>query len=217
MALRIFFSPRLLVSLVSLWAIGFPAQGAAALRAREAGRDLPALAEFAQAVANGNQDELRGAYVPGIFADLVVQQPEGNPAFVSPRGQVLTRFSEASRLDSIGLLAHNYLAGRDFSQLTVGQRIYLVYGDGRMRSFDVTRILKFQALQPLSTQSEFIDLATGKRLGAAALFTTAYGRQGSLVFQTCIEAEGIEAWGRLFVVAEPSAPEAQMSPQAPGR
>jgi hypothetical protein len=32
-----------------------------------------------------------------------------------------------------------------------------------------------------------------------------YGRRGDLVLQTCIEAQGIDTWGRLFVIAEPVA------------
>lgn len=164
---------------------------------------LPALATFVSQVENGQADELRGVYVPELFAVRIVQQPTGNNEFVSPRQGILTQFGLASRLGSTGLLAHNYLAGERFVFLEKGQKFYLVYGNGRTSAFVVTEILHYQALEPTSTTSKFVDLENGGLLTASELFSNAYNRPGQVIFQTCISAEGNRSWGRLFVIAEP--------------
>lgn len=180
------------------------AQTAVAASFIPAARDLPALGEFALELKNGQAGDLRGAYAPGLFAHMIVQQPQGNPTFVSPRKSFLTQFSSAAELGSTGLLAHNYLAGTEFSHVQSGQVIYLIFGDGALQRYSVTQLVRFQALQPDSPSSNFIDLQDGARLTSQAVFSKMYGRPGALVLQTCIEADGNEAWGRLFVIAEPA-------------
>jgi hypothetical protein len=133
----------------------------------------------------------------------VVQQPTGDPGFVSSDADSLTQFQQASQLGSTGVLAHNFLSGAEFSEIQPGQIIYLVYGDGRTSTFVVRDSLQYRALQPSSPYSAFVDLADGRQLGASELFVSIYGRRGALILQTCIEAEGFSTWGRLFVVAEP--------------
>ena len=76
-------------------------------------------------------------YVPGILANGVVQQPAGDPAFISSKRDLLTQFQQASQLGSTGVLAHNFLAGAQFSEIKPGQVIYLIYGDGRTAVFVV--------------------------------------------------------------------------------
>lgn len=164
---------------------------------------LPTLDTFTDALANGDAHALRGVYVPGLLADAVVQQPAGDPGFVSSDRDLLTQFQQASQLGSTGVLAHNFLAGAQFAAIRPGQVIYLVYGDGRTSTFVVRDALRYQALQPMSAYSAFVDLADGRQLGASELFVSVYGRRGALILQTCIEAEGVSTWGRLFVVAEP--------------
>lgn len=164
---------------------------------------LPLLNTFVSQVKNGQADELRGIYVPEIFAAHVVQQPMGNDEFVSPRQGILTQFGLASKLGTTGLLAHNYLAGDRFFLLGKGQKFYLVYGDGRTLAFVVTEVLQYQALEPTSSSSDFIDLDNGNLLPALKLFAKIYDRPGQVVFQTCISVEENRAWGRLFVTAEP--------------
>ncbi|MFH1184927.1 MAG: hypothetical protein V1755_07795, partial [Chloroflexota bacterium] len=117
---------------------------------------------------------------------------------------VLTQFGKASQRGSTGLLAHNYLAGAQFALIEMGQPIYLIRGDGRKTSFVVTDIFRFQALQPNSVDSEFIDLASGAQMSAATLFSRMYSRHGAVVLQTCIASDGIRTWGRLFVIAAPT-------------
>jgi hypothetical protein len=164
---------------------------------------VPAIDTFVEQLRNGQAGELRGIYIPGIIAASIVQQPSGMDAFISPWENVVTQFGMASKVGSTGLLAHNYLAGRYFAMLQEGQKFFLVYGDGQISSFRVSEILQFQALQPHSTESTFVDLQNESSLTTAELFMKVYGRPGQVVLQTCIEADGNASWGRLFVIAEP--------------
>jgi hypothetical protein len=164
---------------------------------------LPILDVFIGQVSNGHEGELRGVYVPEILAASVVQQPEDDNDFVSPKQKVITQFGLASRFGSTGLLAHNYLAGARFTMLEQGQRVYLIYGNGEVSPFVVTEILRYQALQPTSSQSEFVDLEAGGLYTASDVFADVYKRPGQVIFQTCIAAEGDPSWGRVFVIAQP--------------
>jgi len=163
---------------------------------------LPTLNTFVSNVVNGQAAEVRGLYVPEIFAAMVVQQPEGTPEFVSPRQNIVTQFRAASALNSVGLLAHNYLAGANFALLQAGQKLYLIYGDGRTAVFVVREVQRYQALQPNSPASDFVDLQSNDQLSAARLFSNAYDRPGQVILQTCIANGGEASWGRLFVIAE---------------
>jgi hypothetical protein len=165
--------------------------------------DAPSLELFLQEVTNGDPEAVRGLYVPGVLADAIVEQPEGMPAFVSSEAGVLTRFGMAEEHGTLGLLAHNYLAGEDFHQLGQGEEIVLIYGNGRTETYVVQQILRYQALSPRSVISDFIDLKNGKRLSAADLFQKVYNRPGDLVLQTCIYADEDASWGRLFIIAVP--------------
>ena len=164
---------------------------------------LPDFTVFSQAVQNGKADSLRGVYVPNVLALPVVQQPSGNAGYVSSNDGQATQFAMASQYGNVGLLAHNYLSGRSFSQIEVGQEVRLVYGDGRVEYFIVTEILQYQALQPNSQWSSFRSLKDDITLSAEQMFKRVYTGDRHLTFQTCIQAEGISSWGRLFVVAVP--------------
>ena len=165
---------------------------------------LPGMDAFVGQVRNGQSGELRGIYIPGILAAPIVQQPRGMEEFVSPWQNIVTQFGLASNYGSTGLLAHNYLAGKSFHFLQPGQEIQLVYGDGRVATFIISEILHYQALEPDSTSSSFINLDTGESQSYASLFSRIYHRPGQVVFQTCISAGEDIAWGRLFVIAEPA-------------
>ncbi|MBV6451578.1 MAG: hypothetical protein DCC56_09880 [Anaerolineae bacterium] len=165
--------------------------------------EIPSFEQFVAQVANGEADELRGVYVPGIMAHAIVSQPEEQPAFVSSQSHVLTQYGAASRYDTIALLAHNYLAGGDFFLLEEGRIFYLIYGDGRIETYRVAKFMRFQALTPKSTTSDFVDLETGERLSSTRLFLKVFNRPGDVVLQTCIYANGDASWGRLFIIAEP--------------
>jgi hypothetical protein len=85
----------------------------------------------------------------------------------------------------------------------VGQEVQLVYGDGRIEKFVITEVLHFQALQPESQQSLFLNLDVSETLSANQMFDRVYNGSRHLTFQTCIKANGNASWGRLFVIATP--------------
>lgn len=164
---------------------------------------LPSLNEFIQSVKDGNANTLRGVYIADLLAFPIEQQPYGNPGFVSAIDSVVTQFSIATEVGNVGLLAHNHLAGRSFSEIKQGDQIILVYGDGRTEIFLVADVQKYQALSPLSPYSQFKDLETQSTLTAEELFKTVYRGEYHLTLQTCIENEGSLSWGRLFIIANP--------------
>lgn len=164
---------------------------------------LPNFPVFSKWVQNGEADSLRGVYVPNVLALPVIQQPADDSYYVSNRNGEATQFSIAAQYGNVGLLAHNNLSGRFFSELAVGQEVRLVYGDGKVEYFVIKEILRFQALQPESISSVFRNLDRNEFLSAGEMFKRAYVGESRVVFQTCIEAEGNASWGRLFVVAIP--------------
>jgi hypothetical protein len=167
--------------------------------------ELPSIDTFVSQVSNGQAGELRGIYIPAQLAALVVHQPAGDPDFVSPRQNVVTQFNLASQFGATGLLAHNYLAGENLAALQHDQIFYLVYGDGRVAAFLIKEILRYQALEPESSYSQFVDLANNDILTATELFTRVYDSPGKVILQTCIAREKNLSWGRLFIIAEPLA------------
>ena len=164
---------------------------------------LPDFSKFAESVQDGNVGVLKGVYVSNVLALPVVQQPVGNPGYVSQTADVITQFSMAAEVGNVGLLAHNHLAGQTFTNLSVGDEVRLVYGDGKIEYFIVTQTLEYQALQPYSPYSEFRDLETSQTITADKLFRKVYRGDRHVTFQVCIEADGVDAWGRLFVIAQP--------------
>ena len=164
---------------------------------------LPSFTDFSKAVQDGQKDVLRGVYADKVLALPVVQQPSGNAGYVSNYDGKATQFGMASQFGNIGLLAHNHLAGKSFSQLAVGQEIRLVYGDGHVEYFVIKEVLKFQALQPNSVYSSFKNLDKAETLTAEQMFKRVYTGDRHVTFQTCIEANGQLSWGRLFVIAVP--------------
>jgi len=166
-------------------------------------RALPDLTSFKVSVENGDSSTIRGAYTDGLFAFPIIQQPDSRATYVSSIDNILTQFSLASLYGNVGLLAHDYLSGQYFSQLMMGMRIQLVYGDGRIETFQVTQVHRYQAVSPNSVTSDFIDLDTQEYLSASELFIKVYEGPRHLTFQTCINQNGNEDWGRLFVIAEP--------------
>jgi len=164
-----------------------------------------AMMEFATRVKNGNANQLVGVYIPGIMALPVRQQPEGDYTFVSTQPDMLTEFGLAGQYGSTGILAHNTLSGARFYEIKQNQRVYLIYGDGRSESFQVTSVQRFQALSPSNPYSDFVDLAqpsSSQPLSSSELFYRIYkSAQDQVVFQTCISGEGNPSWGRMFITA----------------
>ena len=188
----------LLVIFTSLFA-----QPASALSLQNSEVTFPEFTEFSNSVENGDKSVLRGVYVSNVLATPVVQQPVDNAGYVSSTDGMLTQFSLPSQFGNVGLLAHNTLSGKFFFQLEVGQEVRLVYGDGRVEYFIIQRILQYQALQPNSPYSNFRDLSSDEILTAEQVFRKVYTGDRHVTFQTCIAANGISTWGRIFVIATP--------------
>lgn len=187
----------LLASSVPVFALGNPPEGETAETA------LPNYVSFMESLQNGQAGVLRGVYVPGVFAMPVVQQPVGYPGFVSQNDGEITQFNMATEVGNVGLLAHNFLSGASFTNLSPGDEVRLIYGDGQVEYFTVEQVLQYQALQPYSPTSEFRDLETSITITAEELFRKVYRGERHVTFQTCIEANGNSSWGRLFVIAQP--------------
>lgn len=166
-------------------------------------KDIPDFGGFVKSVQNNEAGVLRGVYVPEVLAFPIVQQPTGEAGYVSKTDGEITQFRMASQFGNVGLLAHNDLSGRFFSELAVGQEVRLVYGDGKIEYFVITQILQFQALEPTSPYSSFRDLSNDKKLTADQLFKKVYQGDRHVTFQTCIAGPGSLSWGRLFVIATP--------------
>jgi hypothetical protein len=164
---------------------------------------LPSFSDFSKTVQNGELSVLRGVYVPDVLALPIVQQPAGNAGYVSTYDGKITQFGMASQFGNIGLLAHNHLSGKSFSQLAVGQEVRLVYGNGKVENFVITEVLQYQALQPTSPYSSFRNLNKDETLTAEQMFKRVYFGDRHVTFQTCITRDGSSSWGRLFVIAVP--------------
>ncbi len=184
--------------------------GPITVRALHDSAAIPAFTEFVKSVENNQAGVLRGVYVPDVLAFPVIQQPADNAGYVSTNDGEVTQFGMPSQFGNVGLLAHNNLSGRFFSELAAGQEVRLVYGDGKVEYFVIAQILKFQALDPTNLYSSFRDLNTAETLSADQMFSKVYRGSYHVTFQTCIEANGEASWGRLFIIATPK-PQIQYS------
>ena len=151
---------------------------------------------------SGNQ--IVGMIAPKQFTLPIVQQPAGRPDFVSSEPEFVTEFSLTKQFGSTGLLAHNHLAGSNFSSLEVNDLIVLVTANKEYKFFKIEKISSYQALSPNSPYSNFVDLNDPSTvLSAVDLFMEVYTEEGSLVIQTCIAQGSEPSWGRLFIKAFP--------------
>jgi hypothetical protein len=164
---------------------------------------FPTFEDFSKSVQNGDAKVLRGVYVGDVLAQPIVQQPAGNAGYISSTDGVITQFRMAAQYGNVGLLAHNHLSGKIFSQLAVGQEVRLVYGNGKIETFVISEIQRYQALQPNSPYSSFRNLDQDETLTAEKMFKRVYFGDRHVTFQTCINSDGIASWGRLFIIATP--------------
>lgn len=163
---------------------------------------VPSLDKFVSSIEN-ESSSLVGVYADGLFALKIVEQPPGRDAYVAARPDVVTLFSEAEDFGSIGLLAHNFLAGSYFFDLEMHEQILVISGDGALSPYRITAFRRFEALDPQNPKSNFLDLTKGQNITAEKVFKQVYMHKNSLIFQTCIQENGNDEWGRLFVIAEP--------------
>ena len=143
------------------------------------------------------------ALVPGVFSLPIIQQPQDKSIFVANRLGQLTQFHLASQNGVTGLLAHNYLSGKDFYELDIGQEVRVLYADHHVGRYQVTSIHRFQKLQPKKLYSDFLDLETHERLTTSQVFDQFYRGEPHVTFQTCLEGDGRLDWGILFIIASP--------------
>jgi hypothetical protein len=198
---RTFLYAAFLVLDLSLLAqlIDFPQAGVISTRPARRAR-IAAPVAIVQAVP----DFVQSVYMDNTLALEVVQQPDGDTNFVSPNNGEATQFSTVTQYGNVGLLAHNYLSGKDFSRLAIGQEVRLVYTSGRVEHFIVIEILRYQALEPRSPYSSFQNMDNKDEIMSVGdMFDRAYKGDYHLTFQTCIAKDGVSSWGRLFVVAVP--------------
>jgi hypothetical protein len=168
-------------------------------RAADKNDGIPNLNTFIKKVRNGDMSTLRGIYAPNIMAYPIMQQPEGDSSFVSTQPLVVTEFNMAARMNNIGLLAHNYLAGRSFFNIKEQDQITLIYGNGSAEGFIVQTILKYKALP----NGIYMNIETKDYLDTKELFYAVYSGDRHLTLQTCIQNEKDPNWGRLFIIATP--------------
>jgi hypothetical protein len=165
-------------------------------------KEAPFFDQFVASIVNGNSGQVVGVYVEGLMALRVVQQPANSPAYVSTQKDVVTYFTMVTQITgNTGLLAHNYLAGVYYYELQPGQSVSLIYGDGHTDEFVVSESDQYQATNPESPTSNFIDLSSGESLSSTDLFYRVYGGSDRTTFQTCIAQGNEGSWGRLFVIA----------------
>jgi len=133
----------------------------------------------------------------------VVEQPAGRPEYVSSISNTATKFQLADKYGNIGLVAHNYLGGRLFHDVNLGDDVHVMDGFGRTRIYKVREMLEYQAINPRDTRTNFIDLRTNQLCSASDVFKRVYKGKHHLVLQTCIKKGKNEEWGRKFILAYP--------------
>jgi hypothetical protein len=159
--------------------------------------------EFLQEVFTGDGQTITGVYVEGLFRLRVLQQPFRDVAYVSNENGTATQFRSPALYGVVGLLAHNFLSGRDFLSLLPGDEIRLVYGDGNFQRYRVIASADFERLTRSDVHSDFRDLQTQAILTSREIFDRFYRGNNYLTLQTCLEGEGYSDWGVRMVSAVP--------------
>ncbi len=162
-----------------------------------------ALKAFIQSITNGQSEIITGLYAKGVLELQVVQQPDGEAGFVSYDADTVTLFQSALPFGVTGLLAHNFLSGKNFFSLKSGQEVDVIYGDGSIQAYRIDQIADFQRLAELDPSSDFQDLQSGDRVTSSEVFNRFYKGLPHLTLQTCLEKDGDLNWGVRFIVAQP--------------
>lgn len=165
--------------------------------------NIPDFVNFVSNVVDGQSDIPQGVYVQDVLQLPIVQQPPENPVYVSNKPGVVTQYRSAAKNGITGLLAHNYLSGELFDQLTVGQEVRIVYGNRLVRRYQVASVQRFQKLNPSDLQSEYLDLSDGMKMTTTQVFQEFYQGSEHVTFQTCLKEGEMWNWGLVFVVATP--------------
>ncbi|MGA9531370.1 MAG: hypothetical protein WBR18_01520 [Anaerolineales bacterium] len=172
---------------------------------RAAAKSVPSLETFSETLPSANSHQVVGVYVSGKLALRVLEQPAGQPGYVTSQADAASRFGLAGRFGTVGLIAHNTLAGGSFISLGDGDRIVVFYADGERQVYVVERTRQLQAVSPWSPTSSFLDLeAPSALISAQTLFNQVYAGGFPVVLQTCLSKGENSVWGRLFVLARPA-------------
>jgi hypothetical protein len=167
---------------------------------------IPTLGDFVAIIKNGQAGQVVGVYVPDVLALKVAQQPVNSPTFVNGNIGYVTQFSLPTQYGTTGLLAHNYLSGALFFDLSIGQEVDIIYGDGYIHLYTISTVRHFRAVSPTNPDSKFVEIDDnrGTEISSTDLFHQIYAKGDQVVFQTCINANNNVSWGRLFVIATPT-------------
>lgn len=137
------------------------------------------------------------------FSLPIIQQPTGESSFVSTRANIITQFNSPGTYGVTGLLAHNYLSGKEFYSLEIGQKVTVTYGEGIERNYKIVSIDRFKKIDRTSIYSNLVEVETNKEYSSTEVFNRFYNGSHRLVFQTCLEKDGRLDWGLVFITAEP--------------
>ena len=122
--------------------------------------------------------------------------------WISADAQVVTQIAEYSAHGTVALAAHQGLAGASFDELTIGQELRVVYGDGRVSRYEISLIKQYQVLSPEDpSQTTFTDLGTGTIYPWTDLYTMYFQDNNNLVLATCLPKDDNGSWGRTFITA----------------
>lgn len=114
-------------------------------------------------------------------------------ACVSPHDGVFTEFRMARDNGTVGLLAHDYLAGDALFALEVGDTVEIVFTD-KDQAYRISKIWKAKAL----SNSPYGKFQVGSEsMTAQRLFEMVYTGKHHLVLQTC------KGEYRMFYIAYP--------------
>jgi len=124
---------------------------------------------------------------PGLFDLAVVQQSD--PLSVTQQGGAVSQFALSAQYNNLGFLAHNYLAGAHFYELTIGDLLIVTYTDKSKEYYKVGTIQVFGRSadwrwftlgEIVYSDTEYFDMVyTGKHV----TLQTCYGDWGVLVIR----------------------------------
>lgn len=172
---------------------------------------FPSLAEFIMQIKSRDRvvtsKKIDGVWSKDVtLAATVVNQPAGKPDYVSENQGELTHFSVPDAYgDVLGLLAHNNLdVGKSITKMQIGHKLTLIAKSGILLNYQVREVYNYRAHDPKNLSSDFSEVGNESiTLSASELFHKVYTGEHHVTFQTCIEKNGDNYWGRRFVLAYP--------------
>lgn len=171
--------------------VGGLALGGLALRPGELWPSLPTLEEFVESLPVKAAHLPAGVYASKLFAFPVVQNGNAAPY----ESNVVGDYAYANQ--SYWLLAHNYLAGVEFSKLSLEKHVHLVLCDKSLRNYVITDHTTYKDVD--GRWDNFLDVETGAVVNDAIIFER-LNQNGRLIFQTSLaEGGNLRAGLRFFI------------------